>query len=64
HQQQCWQNNKDDSDKDKAVRMIKTLSSAQVTEPIHQRAIGQHSKYAAYLKQNGLVDYQHNSPII
>jgi tetratricopeptide (TPR) repeat protein len=64
HQQQCWQNNNDDSDKHKAVRMIKTLSSAQVTEAIHQRAIGQHRKYAAYLKQNGLVDDQHNSPII
>jgi hypothetical protein len=32
------------------------LSSAQVTEPIHQRAIGQHNKYAAYLKLNGLVN--------
>ena len=64
HQQQCWQSNNDDNDKHKALRMIKTLSSAQVTEPIHQRAIGQHSKYAAYLKENGLVDYQHNPPII
>jgi tetratricopeptide (TPR) repeat protein len=64
HQQQCWQNNDDDSDKHKIVRMIKTLSSAQVTEPVHQRAIGQHSKYAAYLKENGLVDDQHNPPII
>jgi tetratricopeptide (TPR) repeat protein len=64
HQQKCWQSNNDDSDKHKVVRIIKTLSSAQVTEPVHQRAIGQHSKYAAYLKQNGLVDYQHNPPII
>jgi tetratricopeptide (TPR) repeat protein len=63
-QQECWQSKNDDSDKLKAVRIIKTLSSAQVTEPIHQRSIGQHSKYAAYLKQNGLVDDQHNPPII
>jgi tetratricopeptide (TPR) repeat protein len=54
HQQQCWQNNNDD--KNKVVRMIKTLSSAQVTESIHQRAIGQHSKYAAYLQENGLLN--------
>jgi tetratricopeptide (TPR) repeat protein len=60
HQQECWyeQYKKEDKreQKHKLVSMVKTLSSAQVTEPIHQRAIGQHNKYAAYLKLNGLVN--------
>jgi tetratricopeptide (TPR) repeat protein len=63
YQQECWyeQYKREDKREDKRehkqkfVSLVKTLSSAQVTEPIHQRAIGQHNKYAAYLKQNGLV---------
>ena len=55
HQQECWYEQYKREDKREFVSMVKTLSSAQVTEPIHQRAVGQHNKYAVYLKQNGLV---------
>lgn len=54
-QQQCWHNENDGQDRQKLGTMVKTLSSIQVTEPLHQRAIGQHNKYAAYLRENGLV---------
>jgi len=56
HQQACWQNDNDEQGKHATRSMVKTLSSAQVTEPIHQRAIGQHSAYATYLEKNGLDD--------
>lgn len=52
HQDIYWHKEKDEQ---AVVTMVKTLSSAQVTEPIHKRAIGQHSSYAAYLEKNGLV---------
>ena len=43
-----------EKDKQPVANMVKTLSSVQVTEPLHQRAIGQHISYAAYLQKNGL----------
>lgn len=56
HQPACWQKDKDEQDIHKTLSMVKTLSSAQVTEPIHQRAIGQFSAYAADLEKSGLHD--------
>ena len=52
HQDIYWHKEKDEQ---AVVTMVKTLSSAQVTEPIHKRAIGQHSSYAAYFENNGFV---------
>lgn len=52
HQLLPWSNKKNQQCE---INMVKTLSSAQVTEPIHQRAIGLHSPYAAYLEKAGLI---------
>jgi tetratricopeptide (TPR) repeat protein len=52
-QSSCWKSSIQKQTPD-AMRIVKTLSSAQVMAPIHQRGVGRHSDYADLLKQNGL----------
>jgi tetratricopeptide (TPR) repeat protein len=55
HEKQCWEEQANDGANEQApARLVKTLSSAQVIEPIHQGAVGRHIEYAALLHQNGL----------
>jgi tetratricopeptide (TPR) repeat protein len=56
NQDQCWNNQASNSEEAQSTRIVKTLSSAQVIEPVHQRAVGRHSDYAALLKMNGFED--------
>lgn len=55
-QKVCWE--KEQPSENATRRMVKTLSSTQVIEPIHQRSVGRHSDYASLLHSNGLIIYQ------
>lgn len=59
-QANCWQSNKGEIDssmlpRSVPSRLVKTLSSAQVTKPVYKGAVGSHIPYATMLKDNGLA---------